>query len=83
VFFTTGFADELAKAGLEVRGGLKAIAEHLGWRYKDHSFKERGKVRHIAVVTISWEEFIDFLIGEVKEEQTQTSTSCSWVRFRY
>jgi ribosomal protein L37AE/L43A len=72
VFLTTGFAEELAKAGLEVGGGLKAIAEHLGWQYKDHSFKEGGQVRHMVVIVIPWEEFVDFLIGEVKEEQTQS-----------
>jgi len=69
VFFTTGFADELAKAGLEVGGGLKAIAEHLGWQYKIHTFKERGQVQCRAVIMIPWEEFVDFLIGDVKDEK--------------
>jgi ribosomal protein L37AE/L43A len=73
VFFTTGFADELAKMGLEVGGGLKAIAEHLGWQYKNHTFKERGQVQCRAVIVISWEEFIDFLIGDLKEDEKTPS----------
>jgi polyhydroxyalkanoate synthesis regulator phasin/ribosomal protein L37AE/L43A len=70
IYLTSGFAEEMAKEGMEVGGGLKAIAEHLGWEYKDYTYREDGKVRHRTVIAIPWETFLEFLIGELREEPT-------------
>jgi len=44
-------------------GGLKSLAELLGWEYiPKYSLKEKGKVRNMSVIRTTKEDFIDFLL---------------------
>ena len=58
VILTTGFANELNKIVGDI-GGLKSIAELLGWEYK-RSLKLRKRV--VQAIVIPLIEFVDFLI---------------------
>jgi len=60
VLFTTELVRALEDAGVEVAGGLKALAELLGWEYA--AARVNGRVRRVARVPLK--EFLDFLDPE-------------------
>jgi len=68
VLLTTGFADELREVVGDI-GGLKSIAELLGWSYQKRSFRDKEKVRNIAVISVPLERFLEFL--QLEEETDQ------------
>lgn len=61
VFFTTDFARELAEVIGDI-GGLKSIAELLGWEYRPKHPVRKGKtVTSYTVIRAPLEDFLDFL----------------------
>jgi len=68
VLLTKGFADELREVIGDI-GGLKSIAELLGWSYQKRSFRDKEKVRNIAVISAPLERFLEFLQLEKETDQ--------------
>jgi len=61
VYLTTGFYEELINVIGDV-GGLKSVAEILGWNYKPrHSKREGEKVTSLSVIEVFLRDFIEFL----------------------
>ena len=61
VFFTSDFARELEEVIGDI-GGLKSIAELLGWEYKGKHAVRKGKtVTSYSVIRAPLEDFLDFL----------------------
>lgn len=61
VVFTTGVVDELRHIVGDI-GGLKSIAELLGWEYRSkYSYRENGVPRNRSVMLASIRELIEFL----------------------
>ena len=63
VYITRSVINVLEKKGIEVPGGLKGLAELLGWEYR---YAKIGR-RSTRVVVCSLNEFIDFLSPEPEE----------------
>jgi len=63
VLFTTEFVRALEESGVEVAGGLKSLAELLGWEYA--AARVNGRVRRVARVPLK--EFLEFIDPELEE----------------
>jgi len=75
VIITSGFVEELKKIIGDI-GGLKSIAELLGWTYyPKRSFRIGKKVRNIACISVDIKEFISLLIPEEVRPETNESSS--------
>jgi len=69
VIITTGILQELRDIVGDI-GGLKSLAELLGWSYEDsYSFRESGRVRSLCAILTPRNEFIEFLVPEPYQEQ--------------
>jgi hypothetical protein len=68
IIITTGLMDELTPLIGDI-GGLKSVAELLGWEY-DESFSIRigKKVTSYSVIKIDLEDFLKYLSPEIIEE---------------
>jgi hypothetical protein len=65
VYVTTGLVKELERELRDDMGGLKSIAEMLGWDYeKKHHFREGKEERNVSVAYTSIEDFLAFLTAE-------------------
>jgi hypothetical protein len=65
VYATTGLVKELERELRDDMGGLKSIAEMLGWDYeKKHHFREGKEERNVSVAYTSIEDFLAFLTAE-------------------
>jgi len=67
ILLTTAFGEEIRVAIGDI-GGLKSIAELLGWEYS-RNFKVRGK--KIQAIRVSFEKFISFLVPQLEENEEQ------------
>ncbi len=68
VFFTSDFARELEEVIGDI-GGLKSIAELLGWEYRPrHSVRKGKTVTSYSVIRAPLEDFLDFLEPPSTEE---------------
>jgi len=66
VIVTTGIMHELQELIGDI-GGLKSLAELLGWEYTPkYSFKEGGKVRSVSVIQVQKDEFTTFLAPKLE-----------------
>ena len=64
VMITSGFIEELRRVMGDV-GGLKSVAELLGWSYyPKRSFRIGKKVKSLACISVSIDELIEFLQPE-------------------
>jgi hypothetical protein len=63
VLITTAFIEELRNIIGDV-GGLKSLAELLGWEYKLLTFREEGRVQGFRVIATKIDNFIAFLVPE-------------------
>jgi len=63
VYITTGLVKELEKVGIDIGGGLKSIAELLGWEYEKEVRIGRSVISSIRT---SVEDLVEFLGGESK-----------------
>jgi hypothetical protein len=64
VLITTSIINELQQVIGDV-GGLKSIAELLGWEYiPKYSFREGGKIRSISVIRTTRQALIEFLLPQ-------------------
>ena len=72
VYLTSEFARELQPITGDI-GGLKSLAELLGWAYNKKSFRDGGKVITKYIIEVSIEEFIRFLTsGEEDDGQGES-----------
>jgi len=66
VIITTGIMHELQELMGDM-GGLKSLAELLGWEYiPKYSFREGGKVRSVSVIQVAKDEFTTFLVSKLE-----------------
>jgi hypothetical protein len=71
IIITTGIMKELTPLIGDI-GGLKSVAELLGWEYDKFSYrvKEKGeeKVKNIIVIKIDLNDFLEFLSPKIDQE---------------
>jgi hypothetical protein len=68
IIITTGLIDELTPIIGDI-GGLKSIAELLGWEYNPKcSFRIKGKVKNINIIRTNLNDFLEFLSPKIDQE---------------
>ncbi|ADJ54264.1 primase/DNA polymerase [Hyperthermophilic Archaeal Virus 2] len=65
VLITTGIMHELEEVTGDI-GGLKSLAELLGWEYMKYSMREGERVKNMAVVKASLEDLLSFLTPHIE-----------------
>jgi len=69
VLFTSDFARELRPVVGDI-GGLKSIAELLGWEYYKFSYRVNGKTKNRATIRVKFNELLEFLeLGEIDTKE--------------
>jgi hypothetical protein len=70
VLITTGIMQELEEVIGDI-GGLKSLAELLGWEYNPkYTMKERKRVKGLVVIKVDLEDFINFLSPSIEAPET-------------
>jgi hypothetical protein len=71
ILFTTGLISELVPLIGDI-GGLKSIAELLGWEYiPKYSIRIGKGVKSISIIRTTMEDLLDFLVPKVDAEHSQ------------
>jgi hypothetical protein len=66
VLITTGIMHELEEVTGDI-GGLKSLAELLGWEYNPkYTMRERNSVKGLVVIKVDLEDFINFLSPSIE-----------------
>jgi len=73
VLLLTGFVDEL-KSIVGDAGGLKTVAELLGWEYKKVTLRMGKKVTSSMCVAVPFDDFISFLYPEEEKHTLEQKT---------
>jgi ribosomal protein S27AE len=69
VYITSGIIPELEKEIGDI-GGLKSLAELLGWGYDKKSIRIQGKIHTNYLIYTKLETFMEFLAIDIAEENT-------------
>jgi hypothetical protein len=74
VLITTGIMQELEDVIGDI-GGLKSLAELLGWEYNPkYTMRERKSVKGLVVIKVDLEDFINFLSPSIEAPETEPLT---------
>jgi len=68
VYITPAIVSDLNRVGIET---LKALADLMGWEYRQKSFREGSKINNNFVIQVSLATFKQFLMPTFEEGQSQ------------